>query len=141
MSLYPEAQRKAQAELDAVIGPDRLPEYSDRAALPYVNAIVKEALRWQPVLAFSLPHMRVEDMEYSGYFIPKGSLLMPNSWYVYGFDSARPWLTSSCRRACLHDPEAYPQPERFIPDRFIQDGKLDPSVRDPTRFAFGYGRR
>ncbi len=82
MSLYPEAQRKAQAELDAVIGPDRLPDYSDKVALPYVNAIVKEALRWQPVLAFSLPHMTVEDMEYSGYFIPKGTVLMPNSWCV-----------------------------------------------------------
>ncbi|KAI1794936.1 cytochrome P450 [Ganoderma leucocontextum] len=123
MSLYPEAQRKAQAELDAVIGSDRLPDYSDRAALPYVNAVVKEALRWQPVLAFSLPHMTVEDMEYSGYFIPKGTLLMPNSW------------------ACLHDPEAYPEPERFLPDRFMREGKLDPRVRDPTRFAFGYGRR
>ncbi len=44
-------------------------------------------------------------------------------------------------RACLHDPEAYPDPERFMPERFLKDGKLDPDVCDPGRFAFGYGRR
>ena len=82
MSLFPEVQRKAQAELDSVVGPNRLPEYSDREALPYINAIVKEALRWQPVLPLSLPHYTMEDMEYSGYFIPKGTVLMPNSWCV-----------------------------------------------------------
>lgn len=40
-----------------------------------------------------------------------------------------------------HDPEAYPEPEKFIPDRFLKDGKLDPDVRDPLAFTFGYGRR
>ena len=49
MAKYPEAQRKAQAELDAVIGPDKLPGLSDRPSLPYVNALVKEILRWQSV--------------------------------------------------------------------------------------------
>ena len=83
MSLFPEVQRKAQAELDSAVGPNRLPDYSDREAFPYVNAIVKEALRWQPVLPLSLPHFTMEDMEYSGYFIPKGTVLMPNSWFVY----------------------------------------------------------
>ena len=49
MALYPEVQRKAQAELDAVIGPNELPEFTDRPKLPYVEAVVKEMLRWQPV--------------------------------------------------------------------------------------------
>lgn len=49
MAKYPEAQRKAQAELDAVIGPHRLPELSDRSSLPYANALVKEIMRWQSV--------------------------------------------------------------------------------------------
>lgn len=39
----------AQAELDAVIGPQRLPEFGDRPSLPYMNALVKETLRWQLV--------------------------------------------------------------------------------------------
>lgn len=49
MCLYPEVQRKAQAELDQVLG-GRLPEFSDRASLPYINAVVKESNRWQLVL-------------------------------------------------------------------------------------------
>jgi len=55
MGLHPEVQIKAQTELDAVIGPDRFPEYNDRASLPYVNAIVKEVLRWNPVAPLGKP--------------------------------------------------------------------------------------
>jgi len=54
MALYPEVQKKAQAEIDAVIGNNRLPDFSDRDALPYINAIVKEAMRWQPVTPFGM---------------------------------------------------------------------------------------
>jgi cytochrome P450 len=57
MTLHPDAQRKAQAELDVVIGSDSLPTLEDRSRLPYVNALVKEVFRWQPVtpLGSSLP--------------------------------------------------------------------------------------
>lgn len=42
----------------------------------------------------------------------------------------------------LHDPEDYPHPELFKPERFIgEDGNIDPSVRDPSTVAFGFGRR
>jgi len=49
MALYPEVQKKAQMEIDTVIGNSRLPDFADRNSLPYTNAIVKEAMRWQPV--------------------------------------------------------------------------------------------
>ena len=46
MALYPEVQKKAQAEIDSVIGPNRLPNFEDRPSLPYINAVVKESMRW-----------------------------------------------------------------------------------------------
>lgn len=54
MLLYPEVAKKAQAELDFVVGTDRLPTFEDRENLPYVNAIVKETIRWHPVAPMGL---------------------------------------------------------------------------------------
>ena len=53
LSLYPSALKRAQEEIDRVVGPDRLPTFSDRPNLPYIDAIVKEALRWENVLEIS----------------------------------------------------------------------------------------
>ncbi|KAK6985037.1 cytochrome P450 [Favolaschia claudopus] len=50
MLLNPEVQKKAQAELDAVLGPGQLPDFVDDDSLPYVSAIVKETLRWRPAV-------------------------------------------------------------------------------------------
>ena len=82
MSLYPEVQQKAQAELDSVVGPSRLPDFDDRDSLVYINAIVKESLRWHNVTPLSIGHRTIEDDEFRGYFIPGGTLLVPNIWYV-----------------------------------------------------------
>ena len=54
MVLFPEAQRMAQAEIDRVIGPDRLPSLADRENLPYVDALVKEVFRFNPVAPLGL---------------------------------------------------------------------------------------
>ncbi|KAI1790200.1 O-methylsterigmatocystin oxidoreductase [Ganoderma leucocontextum] len=123
MSLYPDVQKKAQAELSAVVGPSRLPDFDDRDALVYVNAVVKETLRWFNVTPLGISHRTVEDDEFHGYFIPAGTMVTPNIW------------------ACMHDPEEYEDPDEFRPERFIRDGKLDPNVRDPLAFVFGFGRR
>ena len=82
LSLNPDVLRKAQAQLDAVVGPGRLPEYADRGNLPYITAIVKECLRWHPVLPLGVPHLTTQDMEYRGYFIPAKTILLANAWYV-----------------------------------------------------------
>ncbi|KAF4584967.1 hypothetical protein EYR40_001793 [Pleurotus pulmonarius] len=122
MVLHPEAQRKAQEELDAVIG-DRLPTFEDREQLPYVRALLKEVTRWQPVTPMGHAHRVTEDDVYDGYFIPKGTLVATNVWSM------------------LNDPEAYPEPAKFNPDRFLKDGEIDPDVLDPAQVAFGFGRR
>ena len=80
MALNPEVQRKARAELDSIVGPDRLPTHEDGPSLPYINAIVKESLRWQNAVPLAVPHQTTEDTVYDGYFIPKRTILLPNSW-------------------------------------------------------------
>ena len=101
MALYPEVQKKAQAEIDAMVGPDRLPEFYDRPSLPYINAVVKELIRWNLVTPLgetfylvmllpgtiltcseAFPHMATNDDEYDGYFIPKGTIVFGNGWQV-----------------------------------------------------------
>ncbi|KAM5539491.1 hypothetical protein V8D89_006943 [Ganoderma adspersum] len=138
MSLHPEVVAKAQAELEAVVGPTRLPDHPDRSDLPYVNAIIKECLRWQNAVPLCIPHAAVEDDEFDGYFIPAGTVVFANAWQR--FSPVLMTLPCTCR-AILHDPEAYPEPARFLPERFLKDGKLNPDVRDPATVAFGFGRR
>ena len=50
MVLYPDVQRRAQAEIELVIGRDQLPTFEDRASLPYIDAVLRETLRWEPVV-------------------------------------------------------------------------------------------
>ncbi|KAE8375526.1 cytochrome P450 [Aspergillus bertholletiae] len=122
MALFPEAQRKAQAEIDRVVGPDRLPSFLDRENLPYINAMIKEILRWRPVLPMGTAHASVEDDMYEGYIFPKGTLMVPNVW------------------AFMHDPNTYPDPDAFKPERFLSYEGHDPET-NPYYFVFGFGRR
>jgi cytochrome P450 len=62
MITWPEVQKKAQAEIDSVIGEDRVPDFSDYVNLPYVAAIIKEAHRWRPVAPLSVPHATSQGM-------------------------------------------------------------------------------
>ena len=80
--MHPDSQKAAQAELDAVVGPDRLPEFSDYDCLPYMRAFVKELTRWHIVTPMGLPHATVHDDEYNGYFIPAGTIVNTNVWCV-----------------------------------------------------------
>ena len=72
MAKYPEAQKKAQAEIDRIIGSTRLPTLDDRAALPYIEAIYRESMRWNQSLPIGVPHTSTENYYYKGYLIPKG---------------------------------------------------------------------
>ncbi|EGN98292.1 hypothetical protein SERLA73DRAFT_91572 [Serpula lacrymans var. lacrymans S7.3] len=118
---HPEIQRKAQEEIDLVVGRDRLPDFSDRPSLPYVEALVRETLRWFPVVPLGLPHATTESDIFEGYYIPKGALVIANIW------------------AITHNEDKYPNPSEFRPERFfLPDGKLND---DTMGVIFGFGRR
>ncbi|KAI3611992.1 cytochrome p450 [Moniliophthora roreri] len=125
MVTSPEAQRKAQEEIDRV-APGRLPTFEDEESMPYVTAIVWESLRWKIVTPLGLAHyLDVED-EYEGYRIPKGTVVISNLW------------------AILHDESLYPEPFEFKPERYFKAGsetEFDETVKDPRFAVFGYGRR
>lgn len=88
LASFPEVQEKARAELDAVVGPHRLPDFNDRDALPYVCAVIKECMRWHAIAPLGIPHRLIQDDEYRGYLIPKGALVIPNIWYAAFFEPA-----------------------------------------------------
>lgn len=123
MAVHPEIQKKAQREIDQLLGGERLPTLADQDHLPYVSALIKEIFRWHTPLPISIPKSLMADDDYKGYHLPKGAIIMENVWAVF------------------HDPLMYPEPHRFNPERFLKGGKLDPSVRDPDDRAFGSGRR
>ncbi|KAF8600198.1 cytochrome P450 [Ceratobasidium sp. AG-I] len=127
MAAFPEAQRKAQAELDAVVGNDRAPTLEDFPRLPYIQAILNECHRWRPVAPLAVPHSNIEDITYRGFRIPAGTTIFVNSWGM------------------LHDPDVYERPEDFWPDRWISNEfgtkhGVDDSDRR-NNIWFGSGRR
>lgn len=73
MAQNPDIQKKAQEEIDRIIGSDRLPTLDDRDSLPYVEAMYREVMRWRPALPLCVPHASTEDAVYKGYFVPKGT--------------------------------------------------------------------
>ncbi|OCH91991.1 cytochrome P450 [Obba rivulosa] len=120
MALNHDKQTKAQAEIDAVIGGDRLPTIQDSPSLPYVNAVIKETMRWQPAVPMGLPRHTFEDDVYGDYYIPKNTTILPNVW------------------AIAYEANDKYDPEAFIPERFLDDTQ---DIPDPLTWIFGFGRR
>jgi len=112
--LYPESVKKAQDELDSVVGQDRLPSFDDISNLPYVNAFIKEVLRWRPVLPMGIPHSPMKDDEYLGYRIPKDAIIVQNLLAM--------------------DDESFQDPHEFRPERWLEHP-------DQPVYIFGFGRR
>ncbi|KAH9843975.1 cytochrome P450 [Rhodofomes roseus] len=122
MMCFPDAQRKAQAEIDRVIGNDRLPTLADRDELPYIRALIWEVLRWQPIAPLGAPHSLIQDDTHAGYYLPKGTTVITNIWGM------------------LRDRTRYTDPEVFNPDRFCPSNDVEPEY-DPRQIVFGFGRR
>lgn len=114
MILYPDVMKKAQNEVDAIV--QGYPSYENKGQLPYIEAVVKEVLRWRPVSAGGIPHAVTQDDEYMGFHIPKGATVIGNHWSIH------------------LDENIYKDPYIFNPDRWIEDPALPLA-------AFGFGRR
>ncbi|KAK5687688.1 hypothetical protein LTS10_001828 [Elasticomyces elasticus] len=102
LALHPEFQKKARIELDAVCGPNRLPMLTDFAKLPYINCLIKEALRIHPVLPLGVPHRVNQDDWYNGMLIPKNATVIIPAWAMH-----------------LSEQTGYKDPTTYNPDRYL----------------------
>jgi cytochrome P450 len=128
MITCPDVQHRAQAELDSVVGRGRLPTFADAPHLPYVQAVIKETLRWRPALPLGVPHATKEEDWYEGMFIPKGTVCISNVWH------------------CNHDRAVFGEDaDKYRPERHLDEhGELLPGVLETKRqgyVTFGFGRR
>jgi len=118
---YPAAQAKVHEELNMIIGSDRAPTFEDSSSLPQLHAFLLESLRWRPVIRIGFPHRATKDIFWQGYCIPEGAI-------VYG-----------CQWAISRDPIAFPDPETFDPQRWIDS---EGCLKDNVKFiTYGFGRR
>ncbi|KAG1841634.1 cytochrome P450 [Suillus tomentosus] len=118
---HTDAQARIQEELDNVVGRTRLPTFADQEMLPQVTAFMLESLRWRPVTLGGIAHRAIKDMIWNNYLIPAGATVIGNRW------------------AIANDPEVFPEPHTFNPQRWIDDAGR---VRGDLRFfPFGFGRR
>ncbi|TFB05513.1 Cytochrome P450 monooxygenase yanC [Trichoderma ghanense] len=129
LAMNPEAQRKAQEELDRVVGPSRLPHWDDAPNLPYIRALIKELHRWTPLFILGVPHASTEEVIYRGYTLPQKTLVMP---HVYRLS---------------RDPDVYQDPDAFAPERFLGDdldsyaSAKQSDFRKRDHVNYGWGRR
>ncbi|KAG2066651.1 cytochrome P450 [Suillus decipiens] len=118
---FPEEQAKVHAELDVVIGRHQAPTFANQQSLTRLRAFISEASRWRPVAPNGVPHRTTKDVIWENHYIPAGTTVFGNHWAI-------------CR-----DPEVYPEPDAFKPQRWINDQGV---LRDDlTNFLYGFGRR
>jgi cytochrome P450 len=122
---FPEPMLRAQQELDKVVGGARSPGWDDQPNLPYVNAFVKEVLRWRSVAIIGgQPHSPTEDDSYKGWLIPRDTWVQGNIWAIH------------------HNDRDFPDPDRFEPERFIEGSDIKrPFPGERGYMTFGWGRR
>lgn len=145
---YPEVQKKIQREIDDFVHEHkRLPDFSERDAFPFLNSVQRECIRYKPIQYFSFFHVTKEDSKWSygdllstvdrkvsvlvnfhGYLIRKGTCILPNTYAMH------------------RDPNIYPEPEKFMPERFMHNKRTmaaaaNGKLQERDHFVFGWGRR
>ncbi|GAB6026988.1 hypothetical protein CHUAL_013654 [Chamberlinius hualienensis] len=116
-----DAQRKAQQELDEVVGRLRMPCVDDFTYLPYTEALIMEVHRKASLVPLSVPHRTIEDAKVLGYVIPKGTTCLQNIYAIH------------------HDPMLWDEPDVFKPERFLD--KNNKVVWPPYFMPFSVGAR
>ncbi|KAL4966919.1 cytochrome P450 [Aspergillus stella-maris] len=129
MALYPEIQARAREEIDQAIGAERSPTWNEYATLPYITMIIKETMRWRPVMPTAFPHATSKECTIDGMSIPAGSTVIMNVWGLH------------------HDNSIHNNPDQFNPSRY--DGRTElanvyassPDYKNRDHYGYGAGRR
>ncbi|KAJ4850432.1 hypothetical protein Tsubulata_020031, partial [Turnera subulata] len=119
----PKLMKKAQEEMDRVVGKERLVQESDIGKLNYIKACAREAYRLHPLSPFNVPHMSIEDTTVAGYYIPKGSHALLSR---YGLG---------------RNPKVWVNPLKFDPERHMNNGDVSLMENDLRFISFSTGRR
>lgn len=119
MICHPHILQKAHHEIDRICGSSRLPHLADKPCMPYIDALIKELLRWRPVVPVIPQHRLTQDLEFEGYHFPRGTDFVINSLAV-----------------CAEVEE----PEKFRPERWL-DGQGNEGSITHGLWQFGGGRR
>jgi cytochrome P450 len=120
---HPDIMKCAQAELDNIVGTNRLVEESDLQNLPYLQAILKENYRIHPPVPLMIPHCSTETSQVQGYNLPANTRVLVNLW------------------AMGRDPNTWTNPLQFDPNRFMQHHDIDVQGRNFELLPFGTGKR
>ncbi|XP_013408665.1 cytochrome P450 2U1-like [Lingula anatina] len=120
MAMYPEIQAKVQEEIDSNLG-DRNPNITDKGTLPYTEATIMEIQRLNCVTPLAVPHSTTKDVEFRGYTIPKDTMVLVNLWSV------------------MTDPVCWPNPEKFDPQRHLNERGR--TIRHDVFTPFSLGKR
>ncbi|KAJ8654226.1 hypothetical protein O0I10_010048 [Lichtheimia ornata] len=126
---HPDVQERLRAEIDAFISTHkRYPTFSERDNFPYLISVQKECIRFRPTTHFGVLHQATDDVETRGYYIPKGTVMASNMYAMH------------------QNPDAFSDPEKFIPERFMNNIKTMSSsansgIDNRDQYNFGWGRR
>jgi cytochrome P450 len=119
---HPDKFLKARAELDAICGSNaqRLPNFGDEDSAPYIHACIKEIFRWRRIFIWTPEHELTQDLEFEGYFFPKGTNFVINHTNI------------------TTNPDLVESPEKFMPERWLDGNEQD--ILNGI-WQFGAGRR
>ncbi|KAM7515665.1 hypothetical protein LguiA_005248 [Lonicera macranthoides] len=118
----PSLMKKAQEELRKLIGEKGRVDEDDLQKLPYLEAVVKETLRFHPAAPLLVPRETMQSCVVDGYEIRPKTLVYVNA-YAIG-----------------RDPDCWEDPEKFFPERFL-NSTIDYKGLDFEFIPFGAGRR